>query len=220
MPEAADKKAGGPKNCLDKHERSYYFNLMNKGHETKQAILKTGLDMASQVGLEGVSIGALAKATQMSKSGLFAHFQSKEKLQLEILKLAAELFSEHVVAPALKAEAGIPRIRALVDNWIEWSLRLTGGCIFVAASTEFSDRPGRVRDLLLRQQEEWIESLSRIARSAVQAGVFRKDIDDKQFAFDLYSLLLGFHYYDHLLQKDQTRARQENALERLLSNYR
>lgn len=176
--------------------------------------------MASRVGLEGVSIGALAKATQMSKSGLFAHFQSKEKLQLEILKLAADLFSEQVVAPALKAEAGIPRIRALVDNWIKWSLRLTGGCIFVAASTEFSDRPGKVRELLLRLQEEWIESLARIARSAVQAGVFRKDIDDKQFAFDLYSLLLGFHYYDRLLQSDQTRTRQENALERLLSNYR
>jgi len=193
---------------------------MNKGNETRQIILRAGLDMAGRVGLEGVSIGALAKATQMSKSGLFAHFQSKEKLQLEILKLAAALFTEQVIAPALRIEAGIPRVRALVDNWIKWSLRLTGGCIFVAASTEFSDRPGKVRDLLLRQQKEWIDSLARIARSAVQAGDFREDIDEKQFAFDLYSLLLGFHYYDRLLQNDQTRARQENALERLLADYR
>ena len=205
---------------LDKYERSYYFWFMSKGDETRQAISRTGLDMATRVGLEGVSIGALAKATRMSKSGLFAHFQSKENLQLEILKLAAELFSAHVVIPALKVEAGIPRIRALVDNWIKWSLRLTGGCIFVAASTEFSDRPGKVRDLLLHQQEDWIDCLSRIARSAVKAGALRKGIDEKQFAFELYSLLLGFHYYDRLLQNGQTRTRQENALERLLLNYR
>jgi AcrR family transcriptional regulator len=193
---------------------------MRKGDDTRQMILKAGLDMASQVGLEGVSIGALAKATKMSKSGLFAHFQSKEKLQLEILNLAAELFSGHVIIPALKAKAGIPRIRALIDKWIEWGSRLTGGCIFVSASTEFSDRPGRVRDLLLRQQEEWIDCLSRIARSAVAAGDFKEGIDDKQFAFDLYSLLLGFHYYDRLLQDGQTMTRQKDALERLLSNYR
>ncbi len=176
--------------------------------------------MASKVGLEGISIGELAKATGMSKSGLFAHFQSKENLQIEILNFAAQRFAENVVIPALMKEAGTPRIRALVDNWIEWGSRLTGGCIFVSASTEFSDRPGKVRDCLLRQQEEWVESLSRIALSAVNAGDFREDIDTNQFAFDLYSLLLGFHYYDRLLHDTQTKARQEKALEKLLTTYR
>ena len=193
---------------------------MTKGKDKKQAILKTGLDMASQVGLEGISIGALAKAMNMSKSGLFAHFQSKEKLQIEILSFAAERFADSVVVPALMTEAGIPRIRALISNWIEWSSHLTGGCIFVTASTEFSDRPGKVRDCLLQQQKDWIDCLSRIAESAIKAGAFKKDIDCKQFAFDLYSLLLGFHYYDRLLHDRQTKNRQEKALAKLLANYR
>jgi len=204
---------------LDKNERSYYFIGMNKGEIKKQAILAAGLDMASQVGLEGVSIGALAKATRMSKSGLFAHFQSKENLQISILKHAADLFAENVVMPALVTEAGLPRIRSLVDHWIDWTSRLTGGCIFVIASTEFSDRPGKVRDSVVRIQERWVESLSQIAHSAIKAGDFRADIDCNQFAFDLFSLLLGFHYYDRLLNHPQTRKRQEHALEKLLANY-
>jgi AcrR family transcriptional regulator len=193
---------------------------MTKGEDTKLSVLEAGLDMASQLGLECVTIGNLAKATNLSKSGLFAHFQSKENLQIEILNHAAELFSEGVIVPALKTKAGIPRIRALVDNWIQWSSELTGGCIFVSASTEFSDRPGKVRDLLLHQQKQWIDCLRRIAQSTIQAGDFRQDIDDDQFAFDLYSLLLGFHLYYKLLDDAETRKRQEIALVRLIDSYK
>jgi AcrR family transcriptional regulator len=193
---------------------------MTKGEDTKLNVLEAGLDMASQLGLECVTIGNLAKATNLSKSGLFAHFQSKENLQIEILNHAARLFSEGVIVPALKIKAGIPRIRALVDNWIQWSSELTGGCIFVSASTDFSDRPGKVRDLLLRQQKQWIDCLRRIAQSAVQTGDFRQDIDDDQFAFDLYSLLLGFHLYYKLLDDAETRTHQETALLRLLNSYK
>jgi AcrR family transcriptional regulator len=175
--------------------------------------------MASQLGLECVTIGNLAKATNLSKSGLFAHFQSKENLQIEILNHAARLFSEGVIVPALKTKAGIPRIRALVDNWIQWSSELTGGCIFVSASTDFSDRPGKVRDFLLHQQKQWIDCLRRIAQSAVQTGDFRPDIDFDQFAFDLYSLLLGFHLYYKLLDDAESKKHQETALVRLLNNY-
>jgi AcrR family transcriptional regulator len=193
---------------------------MTKGEDTKLNVLEAGLDMASQLGLECVTIGNLAKATNLSKSGLFAHFQSKENLQIEILNHAARLFSEGVIVPALKTKAGIPRIRALVDNWIQWSSELTGGCIFVSASTDFSDRPGKVRDLLLRQQKQWIDCLRRIAQSAVQTGDFRQGIDDDQFAFDLYSLLLGFHLYYKLLDDAETRKHQETALVRLLNSYK
>ena len=192
---------------------------MAKGETTKQMILESGLNMASQLGLECVTIGTLAKATEMSKSGLFAHFQSKENLQIEILKYAARLFSESVIVPALKTAPGISRIKALIDNWDKWSAELTGGCIFVSASTDFSDRPGKVRKVLLKQQEEWIDCLRRIARSAVRAGDFREDIDDEQFAFDLYSLLLGFHLYYTLLNDAETHKRQETALNQLLDNY-
>jgi AcrR family transcriptional regulator len=193
---------------------------MTRGKDTKQTILQVGLDMASQLGLESVTIGALAKATNMSKSGLFAHFQSKENLQIEILGYAAHRFSEGVIVPALSAEAGIPRIKALVDNWTGWTSELTGGCIFVSASIDFSDRPGKVREVLLQQQNEWIECLRRVAESAVRVGDFRADIDSDQFAFDLYSLLLGFHLYHTMLNDADTRKRQEAALDRLTDDYR
>ena len=193
---------------------------MTKGEDTKIAILDAGLDMASQLGLENVTIGALASVMNMSKSGLFAHFQSKENLQIDILDHAGSLFSENVVVPALKTAGGIPRIKALVDNWIRWESRLTGGCIFVSAASEFTDRPGNVRDSLLSQQEAWLDCLRRMAQSAIKVGDFRKDIDSDQFAFDLYSLLLGFHLYHKLLNSADTKIRQEDALERLLKNYR
>ncbi|CAB5081393.1 Transcriptional regulator, AcrR family [Olavius algarvensis associated proteobacterium Delta 3] len=193
---------------------------MSKGEDTKRTILGKGLSMASTLGLDLVSIGSLAKATNMSKSGLFAHFQSKENLQVEILRHAGDVFAERIVVPALKTQAGIPRIMALVANWIQWTSRLKGGCIFVSASSDFTDRPGKVRDFLLNQQKEWLECLRRIAKSAVTAGDFREDIDCDQFAFDLYSLLLGFHLYHNLLESEETKRRQEKALEQLLNTYR
>lgn len=192
---------------------------MTKGENTKTTILETGLELSSRLGLQGVTIGTLAKAANMSKSGLFAHFQSKENLQIEILKFAGQLFSETVIIPALKAKAGITRIRTLVERWGQWESTLTGGCIFVAASTDFKDRPGKVRDYLVNQQIEWVSTLRRLAESAVQVGDFRKDADCEQFSFELNSLLLGFHLYDTLLNYTDVRARQQTALERLLSNF-
>jgi len=183
-------------------------------------ILETGLDLASRLGLEAVTIGALAKAAGMSKSGLFAHFQSKENLQIELLRHAGEIFAKDVVVPALRVASGEPRIRALVENWIRYARSLAGGCIFVTASTDLKDRPGKVRDFLLSQQESWIDCLRRVARSAVEAGDFRSDVDCDQFAFELYSLLLGFHLYRTLLGSAETEQRQEAALDRLLMSYR
>jgi AcrR family transcriptional regulator len=192
---------------------------MTKGEDTKLMILEIGLDMASQLGLEAVTIGALAKATGMSKSGLFAHFQSKENLQNDILRHAGQLFSEGVVVPALRTEAGIPRIQALVRNWVEWTSTLSGGCIFVQASNDFKDRPGTVRDFLMLQQEAWIDTLRRIAQSAIGVGDFRRDIDLDQFAFEMYSLLLGFHLYYTLLKNEDIEQRQQAALEALIQRY-
>lgn len=193
---------------------------MTKGQDTKNTILRIALDMASRSSLESVTIGSLAKATEMSKSGLFAHFQSKENLQIAILEYAATEFIENVVLPALKEKAGIPRIKALVERWIEWGSRLKGGCIFVSASTEFSERPGKVRDFLLSQQQAWIESLKKIGESAVRAHDFRKNMDCDQFAFDLYSLLMGYHYYSILLRSGESRRHQEKALNRLINSYK
>ena len=175
--------------------------------------------MASQSSLELVTIGTLAKAAKMSKSGLFAHFQSKENLQIAILEFAATDFIDQVILPALKIKAGIPRVNALVENWIKWGGRLKGGCIFVSASTEFSERPGKVRDFLLSQQERWVVFLKKTCRSATRANDFRQGIDCDQFAFDLYSLLLGYHYYHILLRRHSSRERQETALDHLIRAY-
>lgn len=201
------------------HERSCYLFGMTKGADTRLSILKAGLDMASRLGLESVTIGELAKATGMSKSGLFAHFQSKENLQIQILNFAGESFAQMVLLPALTAEAGLPRIRALVANWVNWSAGLVGGCIFVSASTEFSQRPGKVRDFIIMQQQDLVDSLSRLARSAVKAGDFRADADTVQFSFDIFSLLHGLYYYQQLFQDSDAPRRLETALERLLTYY-
>jgi len=175
--------------------------------------------MASKLGLEGVSIGLLAGETGLSKSGLFAHFNSKENLQLAIVHYAGLHFTEAVVNPALKCTRGIARIVDLIERWIGWGDRLTGGCIFVSASTEFSDRPGLVRDLLVQQQQKWLETLKRVAQSAIKAGDFRGDIDLDQFAFDLYSLLLGVHYYRRMLGNSHAPQHQRIALMALLTRY-
>jgi AcrR family transcriptional regulator len=193
---------------------------MTKGDDTKLNILEIGLDMASRLGLEAVTIGDLAKTAKMSKSGLFAHFQSKENLQIELLEYAGEMFSQNVVVPALKTKAGIPRIKAVMENWIRFSGALTGGCIFVTASSDFKDRPGKVRDFLLKQQVGWIDSLRRIAQSAIKEGDFRSDTDCDQFAFELYSLMLGFHLYATLLDNADTQLRQQAAFETLINTYR
>lgn len=192
---------------------------MTRGTDTKAVILSTGLEMASQLGLECVTIGNLAKETHLSKSGLFAHFQSKENLQMEILKYAGEDFRLEVIIPALKTRSGIPRIKKLIDLWIKYGSKIKGGCIFVSAGTEYSDRPGKIRDFLLSQQNEWIDCLKRIAISAVEAKHFKTDIDPDQFAYDLYALLLGFHYYHRLLNDKEAKKRQESSLRHMLLKY-
>ena len=193
---------------------------MSKGHDTHQAILQTGLDMASRVGLEQVTIGNLAKESGLSKSGLYAHFQAKETLQIEILQLAGQIFAASVLVPALRSASGIDRIRRVVENWRAWNDNLAGGCVVASACNEYKDRPGRVRDFVVAQQREWLVSLQRLAQSAIEAGDFRADIDTGQFAYELYANLLGFHLFQDMLDVPDAKARQARSLERLFDNYR
>jgi len=193
---------------------------MKKGDETKRKILDKGFELASKLGLECLSIGALASATQMSKSGLFGHFQSKENLQLKVMEHAGEIFNEDVVLPALMVSAGIPRVRQIMENWIQWTKDLSGGCIFVAAAAEYSDRPGPVRNYILKQQNVWIECLSRIAESAVKKGDFKRDTNCKLFAFELYSLILGFFLYHSSLDNPNVEDLMSESFERLIHSYK
>lgn len=192
---------------------------MVREKDTKTAILEKGLEMASHLSLEAITIGGLAKEMNMSKSGLFAHFQSKENLQVEILNYAAKHFSDYVILPALKVERGIPRIRAIVENWIKWGNIFSGGCIFVDATTEFNDRPGNIHNILIDQQKQWVDVLRRIGESAIKAGHIKADTDCDQFAYDLYSLVLGHYYYDQLLHDSKIDQRKEQSLDNFLKIY-
>lgn len=190
---------------------------MTKGDDTRQAILRGGLALASEVGLEGLSIGALAAHVHMSKSGLFAHFQSKENLQVAVLDEAASVFLERVVSPALQVRRGEPRVRALIEQWLHWADddTMPGGCIFFAAISELDDRPGPARERLRELQEEWIATLAGAVRRAVAEGHFRKDLDPEQLAFELYCLAPGYHTVNRLIQDPRARDRVHAALARL-----
>jgi AcrR family transcriptional regulator len=189
---------------------------MSKGQDTKDRILGQALDLASTVGIEGLSIGELAKATEMSKSGLFAHFDSKEDLQLEVLRTGTANFRETVVSPALREPRGEPRVRALFDRWLAWETLRTGGCPFMAATFELDDRPGKLRDALETTQREWIDTLTRAIHIAMEEGHFHSDIDADQLAYEIYGVFMAFHLYHRLLRDPNAHRRATDALDYLL----
>ena len=195
---------------------------MGKGEETKDRILQHALAIASEVGFEGLSIGDLAKAVDMSKSGLFAHFDSKEDLQLQALAAAKRSVLDSVITPALREPRGEPRIRSLFERWLTWEEgRVTpGGCPFVTASWEYDDRPGPVRDAVVAVQQDWVEMVATAARIAVDEGHFGDDLDTRQFAFDLYAIFLSFHLYHRLLREPAARDLARAAFERLIDSSR
>ena len=195
---------------------------MAKGEETRSKILQEAASLASVCGLEDLSIGKLAEATGLSKSGLFAHFNSKENLQTQLLQWVADMFRENVMRPAFIRPRGIPRIRSIYQNWKEWidGDTLPGGCIMIAGSTEFDDRPGAVRDQIVTMMSQLLDALTRTARIAMEEGHFRTDADPRQFAFEFESLLHGYHLLARLLKDPSASRRSDLALERLLDNYR
>jgi AcrR family transcriptional regulator len=195
---------------------------MRKGELTRQHILRHASSLASQVGFEGLTIGALAQDLELSKSGLFAHFQSKEGLQLQVLEYAAGQFVDKVVRPSLAAPRGEPRVRALFDSWMRWPKLsgIGGGCIFVAAASELDDQPGVVRDRLVELQRDWMETIANVVRTGVSEGHFRADLDAEQFAQDLHGIMLACHFATRLLNDRQAVARAERALEALLAAAR
>jgi AcrR family transcriptional regulator len=191
---------------------------MSKGAETRQAILDRALALASRLGLEGVTIGRLAEELDLSKSGLFAHFKSKEALQIQVLEAASERFVEVVVRPSLHAPRGEPRVRALFENWLRWpkAVPQPGGCIFVTAAVELDDRPGPARDLLVKLQKQWLGVIAKAVRSGIEEGHFHDGVDPEQFAFDLYGAMLMCHQAARLLRDPKAVARARSAFEALV----
>ena len=192
--------------------------MVSKGEQTKAAILDEAVGIASRVGFNALTIGQLAESTGMSKSGLFAHFRSKEVLQLDTLQRAQERFNDLVIRPALSAPRGRKRVEALFDAWLAWETEaLTGGCIFVTATIEFDDQPGPMRDAVVRCQRDWLEFVASVARTAVTEGDFRADLDTEQFAFQLQGLMLGYHHAGRLMRDPRAREHTRRALDDLLA---
>jgi AcrR family transcriptional regulator len=192
-----------------------------QGERTRAAILRAAVDLASIEGLEGLTIGRLSTELAMSKSGLFAHFGSKEELQLATIEAARAIFIEEVVRPVLESsERGLPRIWELCERWTEYAQRgvFKGGCFFAAASSEFDGRPGPVRDRIAEIMLEWLAALERGVREAQEIGHLDAKADPRQIAFEFNALEMAgnwaFQLYGDL--KAFTRAR-EAIRERLRS---
>jgi AcrR family transcriptional regulator len=190
-----------------------------KGEETRQAILNRAFELANVVGVSGLSIGRLAEATGLSKSGLFAHFGSKEALEVAVVEEGARQFVQEVMVPALRQPRGEPRVRAMFERWFRWGAR-PGGCFFVGASAELDDRPGPARDTLVRACKDWIDALATAARIAVAEGHFRTDLDSEQFAFELYGIMVGAHTFTRFLHDPTAIDRTRRAFDRLVEASR
>jgi len=194
---------------------------MRKGDRTKTLILNDALAVAGEVGLEGLSIGALASRLGLSKSGLFAHFGSKEDLQLATLRHSQERFEQVVFRPALAAPRGVPRLRILFENWLGWIARTErpGGCVILAASVEYDDRPGPVRDALVAGQRELRGALAKAVRLAIEAGHLRPDTDPWQVVFELMGIVLAVHHDRGLLDDPRAPDRARKAFDRLIAAH-
>jgi AcrR family transcriptional regulator len=190
---------------------------MGKGDATREVILEEAGRLARQVGLGGLTIGSLATRTGMSKSGLFAHFGSKESMQLDVLDHAIERFTTEVVRPALTAPRGVPRVRALFERWLAWD-STEGGCPLVAATFELDDQPGPVRDRLVRDQRTWLDTLATMASICVTEGHFRSDTDPRQFAQDIEGVMLAYHVASRLLADPDAAERAHHGLDALLAS--
>ena len=190
-----------------------------KGQQTKAAIVDAALGLATQIGLEGLSIGALAEVMRMSKSGVFAHFGSREELQISVVREYHAKFEDEVFRPSMKAPRGLPRLRALFDRWVRRvSAEIDSGCIYISGAVEFDDRPGPVRDALVTMVQTWQDALERAIRAAVDEGHLRADTDAGQLLFEIHGLILALHHDARFLRHAGAEARARAALERLLAH--
>ena len=168
---------------------------LHKGQQTKAAIVDAALGLATQIGLEGLSIGALAEVTQMSKSGVFAHFGSREELQISVVREYHARFEQEVFYPALSTRRGLERLRALFANWMKrTSVEIDSGCLYISGAVEFDDRPGPVRDALVGSVNTWLAAMNRAIVQGKEAGELNADADESQIAFEIHGLILALHY--------------------------
>jgi AcrR family transcriptional regulator len=188
-----------------------------KGAATRESIVARAYDIARASGVEGLSIGPLATAVGMSKSGVFAHFGSREDLQLAVLEEAAQRFGNAVLMPALSQPRGLPRLRAIMEHWFEWVRSTTGGgCVLMASVVEYDDRPGALHDQVMHNERRWRSELARAVQLAIDAGHLSK-ADVEQYVFELYAIPLTVHHEAGLFGYDVARRHGDAAVERWIA---
>lgn len=193
---------------------------LHKGQQTRAVILEAALGLSSHMGLEGLSIGALAEVTQMSKSGVFAHFGSREELQIAVIREYHARFEEEVFFPAVREQRGLPRLRALFERWVRRvSIEVDSGCIYISGAVEFDDRPGPVRDALASMVRAWQSALERAIRLSIEAGHLRPDTDSLQMLFEVHGLILALHHDARFLRLPGAVDRSRKGFERIVSYY-
>ena len=195
-------------------------NRISKGATTRRQILKVAVDIASAEGLEGLTIGRLARELEMSKSGLFGHFGSKEELQLAAVEGAGDVFVEEIIAPAGDAERGLERLRALLDNWLSYVERIVfrGGCFFAAASAEFDSRPGPVRDRIADLCLSWVRTLEEEVREAQSRSQLGREIDPARLVFGLHAFVQEANWAFQLLNDPAAFEKARESIHELLLN--
>lgn len=191
-----------------------------KGELTRLSILDEALRFATTSGLHGLTIGALAERTGLSKSGLFAHFRSKEQLQVAVVQHALDEFIGQVMRPALKAPRGEARVRSLIEHWFAWGEQSQPGCFFVTATVELDDEPGPARDLLVAGQRDWLDLIANVFRTGIAEGEFHAAADPEQFAHDAYGVMLAYHHAWRLLHDPSAGMRARRAVDALLAAAR
>lgn len=192
---------------------------MSKGQATREAIVEEALAQAAEVGLEGLSLGVLAERLGLSKSGLFAHFKSKEALQRAVLEHAIDRFAQVVVVPALAKPRGRPRLTALFHNFLAWKRGEwhRGGCVFAQISVEYDDRPGPIRELFVESQLEWRRTIATCVEKAIAEGHLRADVDPQQLTFEFQGIAMVYHESHKLLGQPDALARADRAFDQLLA---
>ncbi len=194
---------------------------MRKGEQTRSAIVAAACELAARDGLEGLTIGALAERMGMSKSGVFAHFGSREDLQIAVLKAYEQRFVEDVLRPGLEAPRGLARLQAILGHWLDrTAVEAASACIWISGATEYDDRPGTVRDELVAMVKSWQRELVRAIRQAVDTGELRAETDPEELVFDLYGVILVLHHDARLMDSPDAPARARRAFARLIDGHR
>jgi len=194
---------------------------MRKGEQTRAAILDVALELASRNGLEGLTIGLLADRMNMSKSGVFAHFGSREDLQMEVLKLYHHRFEQEVFFPSVKEPRGLPRLESMFARWVKRvSVEIASGCIYISGAVEYDDRPGPIREALVAMVRAWQGALLRAVQQSVDAGALQTGTDPQQLVFEMYGLILALHHDARFLRVPGALERANRGFARLIENYR